>query len=160
MKRGMLIVTLLVISAVTLTPALAAPGYLGYDPDADPTADLERAVRQGAQEDKRILLLVGGEWCVWCKILQEFLILNEDINQLWSDNFITVKVCFAPENQNEEFLSRFPEIKGYPHLFVLESDGSFLASQRTDELESGVSYSKKKVKKFLEKWSPKNREAE
>jgi thiol:disulfide interchange protein len=112
------------------------------------------AVEQATRDGKRIILVVGGEWCIWCKILQDFLILNRDVKQQWDDNYITIKVYFGPENQNQPFLSQFPEINGYPHLFVLDSDGSLLHSQRTAELESRESYSKKKVTKFLDSWRP------
>jgi thiol:disulfide interchange protein len=146
---------LLAIWLLGASPAAAlAPGYLGYDPDADPAKDLELAVEQATRDGKRIILVVGGEWCIWCKILQDFLILNRDVKQQWDDNYITIKVYFGPENQNQPFLSQFPEINGYPHLFVLDSDGSLLHSQRTAELESRESYSKKKVTRFLDSWRP------
>ena len=133
-----------------------APGYLGYDPEADPAEDLELAVEEAARDGKRIILLVGGEWCIWCKILQDFLVQNRDIKQQWEENYITIKVYFGPENQNESFLSQYPQIKGYPHLFVLDADGRLLHSQRTAELESRQSYSKKKVTTFLESWKPRS----
>ena len=55
----------------------------------------------------------------------------------------SLKVNFSPENQNRSFLRRYPRIPGYPHIFVLESDGRFLHSQGTAELESGRSYSRR-----------------
>ena len=65
---------------------------------------------------------------------------------------MTLKVNFSPENQNRSFLGRYPLIPGYPHIFVLESDGRFLHSQGTAELESGRSYSKEKMMQFIDRW--------
>ena len=59
------------------------------------------------------------------------------------------------ENENKEFLANYPEIWGYPHLFVLETDGKFIHSQETSELEEGKSYNLTKFTTFLKEWSPK-----
>ena len=51
-------------------------------------------------------------------------------------------------------LSKFPKIKGYPHLFVLDKDGKLLHSQDTVLLEDGKSsYVLEKFKEFLLKWA-------
>ncbi|QQS36491.1 MAG: hypothetical protein IPM56_00635 [Ignavibacteriales bacterium] len=52
-------------------------------------------------------------------------------------------------------LSKYPEVPGYPHFFVLESDGKFLHSQDTGKLEEGKDYSKEKLMAFFKEWSPK-----
>jgi hypothetical protein len=43
-----------------------------YDPRANPYRDLERAIERASAENKRILIVVGGDWCVWCEILDAF----------------------------------------------------------------------------------------
>ena len=53
-----------------------------------------------------------------------------------------------------EFLAQYPEIKGYPHLFVLDNDGKLLHSQFTGELEKGKGYDRKKFFEFLKAWAP------
>lgn len=137
---------------------LTAPGQArnaGYDPARDPARDLEGVVKLAQQKGKRILLVVGGEWCGWCHILETYLKTNADVQTAWSSNFVTLKVNFSPQNENRSFLGRYPEILGYPHIFVLEKDGKFLHSQGTAELESGSSYSKEKMTQFIERWRPK-----
>lgn len=44
-----------------------------YDPARDPAADLELTVQRAEAENKRILLVIGGEWCIWCEYLANFL---------------------------------------------------------------------------------------
>ena len=65
-----------------------------------------------------------------------------------------MKVNFSEENRNADFLSPYPTIPGYPHLFVLDSEGTFLHSQGAGELEQGRSYNQEAFLAFLERWSP------
>ena len=132
---------------------LAGPGKAGYDPEADPAADLAAAVQTAQKEGKRILLEVGGEWCSWCHLLEKFLDENSAIDQALHDRYVVVKVNYSKENKNEAFLGQYPEIAGYPHIFVLDSDGKLLHSQNTAELEEGKGYNADAVMAFIRQWS-------
>jgi thioredoxin-related protein len=151
MKRraaAWLLVTLLAV------PLAAAPGSLGYDPEADPSKDLRAAVEEARASGRRILVEVGGEWCSWCHILDRFVKEHQEIHSLWTTRFVTLKVNYSPDQPNEAFLGRYPKIEGYPHIFVLDSDGTLLHSQNTAALESGKSYSPEKMRAFLIRWAP------
>ncbi len=124
-----------------------------FDPKRDPARDLQEAVVKATAEKKRILLDVGGEWCSWCHRLDKFLHENSDLDQYLSDHYVIVKVNFSEANKNEKFLGQYPAIDGYPHLFVLESNGKFLLSQSTGDFEKGKGYDHDKVLDFLRKWS-------
>jgi thiol:disulfide interchange protein len=124
-----------------------------FDPLRNAAEDLQAAVAKAQKENKRIILDVGGEWCVWCVWMDKFFINNAELTKLRDDNFVWLKINMSEENENKEFLSKYPTIEGYPHLFVLEKDGSFLHSQGTAELEEGKSYNLQKVTDFLKKWS-------
>ena len=65
-----------------------------------------------------------------------------------------MKVNYSDDNQNEDFLKAYPKIPAYPHLFVLDSDGRFLHSQGTGELEEGRGYNESVFLTFLETWQP------
>jgi dienelactone hydrolase len=125
-----------------------------YDPGRDPFADLETAIERAQAEGKRILIDVGGTWCVWCSILDSYIEEHPAVAEKLRANYVVVKVNFSLENRNEPFLSRYPEIPGYPHIYVLDSDGTLLHSQNTAELESGNSYSEDAVLRFLDEWAP------
>ena len=79
---------------------------------------------------------------------------TEEIKTLIEQYYVVVKVNFSKENKNEKFLSQYPAIEGYPHFFVLESDGKLLHSQNTGELEKDKDYDKEKFVAFLSKWKP------
>ena len=51
-------------------------------------------------------------------------------------------------------LSRYPEVAGYPHFFVLDGQGKLLHSQDTAKLEKGKSYHARRFKRFLTRWGP------
>lgn len=65
-----------------------------------------------------------------------------------------MKINYGDGNENEELLGQYPEIGGYPHIFVLESDGTLLHSQDTAKLEEGKGYDPNVFLAFLEKWAP------
>ncbi len=126
-----------------------------FDPTRNPNADLQAAVLLAKKENKRIILDVGGEWCGWCHEMDAFIERNGELNQLKEKNFVWLKINFSEENKNEEFLANYPQIKGYPHLYVLEKDGTFVYSKDTSELEDGVkSYNLKKFTDFLNQYAP------
>jgi len=125
-----------------------------YDPAADPAEQLAAAVDEATATHRRILLEVGGDWCIWCHHLHDFLATHDSVRTLWDDSFVTVSINVSPENRNEAFLADYPAIPGYPHLFVLAPDGSLLHSQNTGDLEKGEGYSKAAVLDFLSRWAP------
>ena len=67
-----------------------------------------------------------------------------------------MKVSMSQENPNRAFLSRFPRIHGYPHIFILDADGNLTRPQPTNELEDGRSYNAERFKKSLEQLASKS----
>jgi hypothetical protein len=65
---------------------------------------------------------------------------------------LVLKVNYSTDNKNADFLSKYPTIPGYPHFFVLDSDGTFLHSQGTGALEEGRGYNEQVFLDFLDKW--------
>lgn len=125
-----------------------------FDPLRDPAKDLETAKVEAQRGGKRILLDVGGEWCDWSHILDKLVEEDAEIRSFRDANFVWMKVNYSEENQNKPFLSAYPAIKDYPHLFVLDADGNLLHSRPTGELEKGKGYDRAKVFAFLKEWAP------
>ncbi|MEW6510029.1 MAG: thioredoxin family protein [Bacteroidota bacterium] len=124
-----------------------------FDPSRDAARDLRDAISEAGRTGKRVLVDVGGEWCVWCRRLDSLFAGNRALNEFRAAHYVTIKVNWSKENKNEAVLSRFPKVAGYPHLFVLESDGSLLHSQDTGELEKGKGHDPAQVMVFLQKWA-------
>lgn len=128
-----------------------------FDPKTNPEKDLQKAIKTAGSLNKRILLDVGGEWCIWCHRVDYFFLKNKDILNLLDDNFIVLKVNYSEDNKNEKFLSKYPKVAGYPHFFILDKDGKILHSQNTGDLEQGKGYSREKMLNFLNEWKIKSK---
>lgn len=152
----MRIVLLLVVSFVlsAATRSFAADHGDRFDPKRDAAKDIHDAVAEAKLHGQRVLLDVGGEWCIWCHRLDTLFATHPDLAEFLYRNFVVVKVNYSKENKNEKLLSRYPKIPGYPHIFVLENDGRLLCSQDTGELESGKGHDPAKVMACLKKWAP------
>jgi thiol:disulfide interchange protein len=126
-----------------------------YDPQRDAAADIAAAAAEARRAKKNVLVEVGGKWCSWCRVMDDYFQRNADVLRLREENYVTVKVNFSPENENKELLSKYPQIPGYPHIFVLDAEGNLIHSQFTGDLEEGKSYNHDKMVAFLKEWSPK-----
>jgi thiol:disulfide interchange protein len=126
-----------------------------FDPHRDAAKDIAAAVAEAARSGKRVLVDVGGNWCIWCHEMERYLEEHADLRALRDRNYVTVKVNWSPENKNEAVLSTYPKIPGYPHLFVLDGNGALIHSQDTSKLEDGKkSYDLKAFTAFLTQWAP------
>jgi thiol:disulfide interchange protein len=126
-----------------------------YDPSRDAGKDIQEAVAEARRTKKRVLLEVGGDWCIWCHEMDGFFEKNPKLLALREEHFITVKINVSPENENSAALSAYPKIPGYPHIFVLDAEGKLLQSQDTGELEAGRTYDLEKFLSFLKRWAEK-----
>jgi thiol:disulfide interchange protein len=125
-----------------------------YDPARNPAEDLKQAIPIAQNENKRILLELGGDWCIWCKHMDDFYAAHSDLLQFRADHYVLVKVNVSDKNMNADFLAQFPQAVGYPHIYILDSDGTFLHSQNTADLEDGAdSYVLEVFLAFLQKWA-------
>jgi thiol:disulfide interchange protein len=124
-----------------------------FDDSRDPAKDLEDTIAVAAKTNKRILLEVGGDWCVYCNIMDETFNSHPQLRKARDTNYVTLKVNYSKENPNEAFLSKYPKIADYPHFFVLDSKGVLLHSQPTHPFEHGKKYNVSKIDEFLNKWS-------
>jgi hypothetical protein len=140
-----------------LVPSLdaAEPKDIGYDPKADAFALRDAAVAQAAAEDKLVLLISGGDWCIWCHYLAAFLERETELDAALHDVFVVAKVYVGDKNLNKDFFATLPEAAGAPHFWVLSATGELLASQDTLPLENGAkSYDPDKFRAFIDRWQP------
>lgn len=125
-----------------------------YDPKRDAEKDIKEAVAQALHTGKNVLVEVGGDWCIWCHIMDKFYDDNPALLALMEKNFILVKINYSQENKNEKALAPYPKIHAFPHIFILNQKGELLKSKDTGELESGKSYDLDKFVSFLKEFSP------
>ncbi len=167
MKKSCLVLFLLVVLAAVPFAWAQAPAtgpaenvssdIPDFDPARDAATDIRTAIAQATASHRRILLDVGGRWCSWCQGFDRFWLKHPDLRAYRDQNYVVVKINFSPENPNPAVLSKYPKAPGYPHLYVLDSDGTFLHSQDTSPLEAGPQtndYNPERVAEFLHQWAP------
>lgn len=127
---------------------------LGYDPKADPFEQYHEAIAQAQAQNKRVLVIAGGDWCTWCHVLQRFVLENVDVRRSLDEAFVVVKVYVGDENYNEDFFSQLPTARGAPHFWIISPEQHVLASQSTGVFERGgrKGYDKREFLDFIERW--------
>jgi thioredoxin-related protein len=127
-----------------------------YDPTANAAKDVAHFVEKAKQENKHVLLQIGGNWCVWCYKFNAFVQTDSVLKKLLDDDYVTYHLNYSPENKNEAYLKTLgdPQRYGFPVLVVLDENGKQLYTQDTSLLEKGNGYNFEKVKNFFLKWAP------
>jgi thioredoxin-related protein len=160
--RGLLILASL--AAIMAAPLRAAPEYPDMGPDiydvhADGTAQIASALATASAEHKRVVLVFGANWCIWCHRLHKTLETDPTVSRILGDHFVLVDVDVNRRNgvdRNADVIARYgnPVRLGLPVLVVLDSDGKQLCTKDSGELEEGHGHSPKKIAEFLTLWQP------
>lgn len=149
----LLIVVLFTVSVFFIKTVSATEAYsLQYDPKRDPFVDGRAAIALAAETNRRVLIVVGGDWCKWCHALDRFISSDLQIEKELYKTFVVLKVNVNDENSNENFLASFPKIVGYPQMYITESNGKVIHSQDAAEFLINLKYSKNKFITFLKRW--------
>lgn len=127
-----------------------------YDPKADPDADLAKGKVIAARENRRILIIAGGDWCPWCRAMGKFIESNPTVAAILARSYVVQKVTVSDEVSNTGFLNPLGPIEAYPHLFILDRDGRLLHSQDTGKLERNGSYDEAAFAALLRQWAPRS----
>jgi len=148
---------LALLVAATAFAAASAADRGPFDPTADPAFQLAHARALAMRTHKNLLLDVGGNWCVWCLVLDRALHEDPALKMLLDAGYVPVHVNVSPDNPNRSFMARFPAATGYPFLIVLSPDGSkILHAQNGDGLQKGKTpqdgYDHASIARFLERW--------
>jgi uncharacterized protein YyaL (SSP411 family) len=124
-----------------------------YDEKADAKAELLAATARAARENKRVLVVFGGNWRPWCIKLDAFFKKDAAVSKaLWYE-YETVKVDVGRFEKNLDLVPGAAEAMkkgGAPFLAVLAGDGKVVTLQETGSLEEGDHHDSKKVLAFLE----------
>jgi len=123
-----------------------------YDETFNPFDQLKKATKIAQKENKNILMVVGGDWCLWCRRLAKLFDENEELKKELK-KYIIINIHYSKNVKNEKFLNQYPKIKGYPHIFVLNKKAKLIHSQDTSLLEDGAGYDINKIVDFLQKFS-------
>ncbi len=138
---------LLIVSAISQAKDNGLPHW--YNPKRDALTDLSTAT--DIANGRKILAIVGGDWCSWCHTMEKYFKNNPDFYQQLNETFVVLKINYSEDNYNQAFFEKYPPVKGYPHFMILDSNKKYLGMQNTGDLESGKGYSDKAMMAFINK---------
>jgi thioredoxin-related protein len=139
--------------------SLTSPGQEKqlYNIKADADKDISLAIARAGREKKFVLIQGGGNWCKWCIEFARFASADREISEIIDKNFVWYHLNYSTENKNENIFARYgyPQRFGFPVFIILDGEGKRIHTQNSEYLENGKnSYDAKKVKSFLEMWTP------
>ncbi len=140
-----------------ITSAVAQKdSVLIYYPEANAKEELKNALAQAKASNKHVLVMVGGNWCRWCRMFEKFKNENAKVDSSINSGFVSLHINYSKENKNLEVLSSlsFPQRFGFPVFLVLDAQGTRLHTQNSAYLEEGEGYSEQKIIDFLNHWNP------
>ena len=153
MKKSILIIVL--ISAIIGINAQDKEEIKLYNTELDGMEQLDKAVVKAKEEGKHVFVQVGGNWCPWCILFDEFVNEDREILDYVNDNYVVVHLNYSRENKNEKSMERleFPGRFGFPVFVVLDGSGKRIHTQNSALLEEGKGYNRKDVLNFFKSWT-------
>lgn len=151
-----LIILIALLTFQTILFAQVAANKDIYNPNADAAAEIAAAVKLAKQTNKHVLIQVGGNWCIWCHRLHNFLQADPSLDSLMNARYVVVHVNYDTEHQNQKVLQSLdnPQRFGFPVLVILNEKGKRIHTQDTALLEQEtVYYNKDHLRSFFINWS-------
>ena len=134
---------LIALSLIAALPAQAAPApkpsiasfqqlpvvtMQPYDEAANADAQVAAAFDRAKKSHKRVLIDLGGNWCVDCLVLSNFLRLPE-MRRFMEAHYEEVLVDVGRFNRNLQIPARFgvtKRLEGVPALLIVTPDGKLV----------------------------------
>ena len=123
--------------AVSLVIAASAFGKGGWEDN------LEKGLAK-AKTEKKIALVdfTGSDWCSWCMKLDKEVFAQAKFKDYAKQNLILIEVDFPqlrplsrPKQKKNDELAKQYEVKGFPSVIILDSEGKKLG--RLGYMEGG-----------------------
>jgi thioredoxin-related protein len=127
-----------------------------YNPAANATEEIVKAVKQAKKENKFVLIQAGGNWCSWCLRFNKFITEDAQLDSIVKVSFVVYHLNYSKENLNKEVFAKYgyPQRFGFPVFIILDGEGNRLNTQNSGYLEEGKGYNKDKVFEFFKNWVP------
>jgi thiol-disulfide isomerase/thioredoxin len=117
----------------------AAPVKGPYDPAANGWKQVQAAAATAAGSGKRVLVVVGGNWCPWCRALDRLMNQDAALGAEVAAHYELVHLNYSKENKNPEAMARLgsPDKLGFPSFVVLSPQLKVLHLQESGVFETG-----------------------
>jgi hypothetical protein len=113
----------------------ALAGRRVYDESADANALVVAALARASQEHKRVLAVLGGNWCQWCLALDDLMTTDDEIRSFVDAHFVLVHLDSEGAARLDAAWGS-PTRLGVPALVFLDPGGAVLHVQDSVTLEA------------------------
>jgi thiol:disulfide interchange protein len=155
LRMGLYMKTMCSVLAVLIMSVAVAKPPVIYDTKADGMRQIATALAQAKAENKRVLLQLGANWCIWCVKFHELVKSDAVIAGQIQQGFVLVPIDVdGDHNRAVDAHYGFPTEKGgLPSFVLLDKDGTWLTTVFTEHFDKGPDYDRKKVEAFFKKWA-------
>ncbi|MGM9804498.1 MAG: thioredoxin family protein [Muribaculaceae bacterium] len=156
MKKSVLILAIMLLCSLT---AQSQGLKRVYNEKINTMLQIDSALVEAAQSSRFVICQVGGNWCPWCLRFADFITTDAEINEFVNKNFVYIHVNYSRSDKSETAQATMarlgnPQRFGFPVFVVLNSQGNVLHTQNSSFLESGKTYDRDKVLRFMRNWTP------
>ncbi|MFY9618226.1 MAG: thioredoxin family protein [Pyrinomonadaceae bacterium] len=124
-----------------------------YPADADAKKEIEAALKTAHAENKRVMLIFGGNWCYDCHVLDQALHEGE-ANKIVKESFLLVHVDIGEGDKNLDLIKKYATTlgSGVPTVVIINGEGRVVYSSTKGEFEAARQMMKKDLVAFLNRW--------
>jgi thiol:disulfide interchange protein len=126
-----------------------------YDEGANAEAAVAAAFARAQKSHKRVLIDLGGNWCVDCIVLSNFLKLPE-MERFMAAHYEVVTVDVGRFNRNLQIPARFgvtKKLEGVPALLIATPDGKLVNGKDVFATATASEMTPKSVADYLAKYA-------
>lgn len=126
-----------------------------YDEGANAEAALTAAFTRAQKSHKRVMIDLGGNWCVDCIVLANFLKLPE-MQRFMAAHYELVTVDVGRFNRNLQIPARFgltQRLEGVPALLIVSPEGKLVNGQDVFATASASEMTPKALADYLAKYA-------
>jgi thiol-disulfide isomerase/thioredoxin len=110
-----------------------------YDEAADARVQVAAALAKAKQENQRVLIQWGANWCGWCKWLAGTMKTDGKLRRELMYEYQVVHVDVGQFNKHMDLAKELgADFKAIPFLTVLDASGKALVQQNTEPFETKV----------------------
>ena len=143
------------VSAASFT-SLASPLPLPYDEKANADAQVAAARNRALKTHKRLLVDLGGNWCLDCRLLAGTIDLPE-MKRFIDAHFVVVTVDIGRFDKNGQIAARYGikgRLKGVPAVLVVDPrSNKLLNAGHETELADARSMGPQALADWLARWA-------
>jgi thioredoxin-related protein len=126
-----------------------------YDEKLDAARAFDKELARANGEGKRLVVMLGGNWCSWCLALDDLMHENAELRAYVDKHFVVLKLDSQAARALDESWGK-PSRHGVPVLIFVDAKGAVRHVQETVSLELWkgrlLGHDAKRVLGVLQRW--------